>query len=133
MNIGRQHLTRAVVKGAIIKSIENEWIRDKWGCTPFNFLGMQPTTGAFLIWCIQVLVSAIQDWQFVEWKWFICRIGNLFNQNSSRVEFCNIWSSIVGLCLAWFQVNFSTVMVPPSPKNPSTALLYRHSFTVNYW
>ena len=49
---------RAAVK-SVIKIVENELTRNKWGNTPFNVLGVQHTTPVFLIWHVQVCASAI--------------------------------------------------------------------------
>ena len=35
-------LTREIIK-SVIKSVENEWIRNNWESTPYNVLGLQVT------------------------------------------------------------------------------------------
>ena len=40
---------RAIIK-SVIKSVENEWIRNKWGNTTYNVLSVRYTTRVFLIW-----------------------------------------------------------------------------------
>ena len=49
---------RAAVK-SVIKVVENELTRNKWGNTPFNVLGVKHTTPVFLVWHVQVCASAI--------------------------------------------------------------------------
>ena len=53
-----EDLMRRIAK-SVIKSVENKWIKDKWGSTKYNVLGVQQTTHAFLIWGLQVHVSDI--------------------------------------------------------------------------
>ena len=45
------NLMREITK-SIIKSVENEWIRNKWESTPYNVLGMQQSTPVFLLWIL---------------------------------------------------------------------------------
>ena len=51
-------LKRAIVK-SVIKSVDNEWTRNKWGSTPYNFLDVQHTTLVLLIWDVRPSASAI--------------------------------------------------------------------------
>ena len=53
-----EFLIRAIVK-IVIKSIENKWIRNKWGSTPYNVLGVWHTTSEFLIWRVLEHASMI--------------------------------------------------------------------------
>ena len=44
---------------SVIMSVEIEWIRNKWGRTTYNVLGVRHTTRLFLIWRVCTHASAI--------------------------------------------------------------------------
>lgn len=74
---------KPVVK-SVNKSVENEWIWNKWRSTPYSILGIWHTTCVFLFWCVQAWVHGTGSPAFPIQTWY-----NIINNHSNMKSSVN--------------------------------------------